>query len=140
MADIEITARDLKNPGKSRTLQVNKSMAMEDLRNLVRQADPAWNQEYLSLYLEDEQQRLPLSFVSELKDGDLLMVEAINKDAAPSMFMYCARYILIFWHYIMRNYHLNRSNTALFNIDFIFNVYFFVGQKFQQRGRLSITY
>jgi hypothetical protein len=87
MADIEITARDLKYPGKTCTLQINKSMAMEDLRNLVRQADPAWNQEYLSLYLEDEQQRLPLSFVSELKDGDLLMVEAINKDEKPSKFI-----------------------------------------------------
>jgi hypothetical protein len=64
MADIEITARDLKYPGKTCTLQINKSMAMEDL-----------------------QQRLPLSFVSELKDGDLLMVEAINKDEKPSKFI-----------------------------------------------------
>lgn len=130
MADIEITARDLKYPGKSQTLQINKSMAMEDLRNLVRQADPAWNQEYLTLYLEDEQQRLPLSFVSELKDGDLLMVEAINKDAPPSMFIACVRCTIIFTHYMIRNFHLNRSNKALFNMILFFNVYFFTGQNF----------
>lgn len=113
MADIEITARDLKYPGKAYTLQINKSMAMEDLRNLVRQADPAWNQEYLTLYLEDEQQRLPLSFVSELKQGDLLMVEAINKDEKPGKFIDYPRHIILFQHYVIRNYRLNRSTKAL---------------------------
>ena len=132
MADIEITARDLKNPGKSVSLQINKSMAMEDLRNLVRQADPDWNQEYLSLYLEDEQQRLPLSFVSELKDGDLLMVEAINRDEKPSKFIGYPRQIYTFSHYAFQNYYLRHLNSVyLISIlvsTFIF--FFFLRQNF----------